>query len=67
MKNPSNIALSDHYSQALGLSNPWRVDAITLDTSARTLDIEVAYADRKTPFPESPLSCPIHGAGVIST
>jgi transposase len=60
MNTPSNVALGDHYRQALGLSDPWKVSAVTLDTSARTLAIAVAYDDRKAPCPECEASCSIH-------
>ncbi len=49
-----------HYSQALGLVDPWKVTAISLDTARKTLDIEVVYDGRQAPCPECGTSCSIH-------
>lgn len=60
MNNPSHVALSDHYSQVLGLSNPWKVNAVMLDPTAQTFDIEVVFDGRNALCPECGASCPIH-------
>jgi transposase len=55
MNTPSSAALAAHYSLALGLTEPWKVTAVTLDTKAQTLDIDVTYDDKAAP-------CPLCGA-----
>lgn len=60
MQNQPNPGLSAHYSQALGLTDPWKVTDVTLDTSAKTLDIEVLFDARQAKCPECLALCPIH-------
>jgi transposase len=60
MQHPLDPALSAHYSQALGLTDPWKVTTVTLDTEAKTLDIEVLFDARQAPCPECGASCSIH-------
>ena len=60
MHNQFNPGLSAHYSQALGLTEPWKVTAVTLDTEAKTLDIEVLFDARQALCPECAVSCSIH-------
>src|SRR3989344_2112829 len=60
MKNPSNPALSAHYSQALGLTDTWKVTSVLLDTNEHTLDIEVVYDAVRATCPECSATCPIH-------
>ncbi len=60
MKNQQNLGLSTHYSEALGLVEPWKVTGVTLATDAKTLDIEVLFDARHAPCPECSLPCPIH-------
>src|SRR3989338_3760618 len=60
MKNPSNPALSAHYSQVLGLTDTWKVTSVLLDTNERTLDIEVVYDAVRATCPECSATCPIH-------
>lgn len=60
MNTQPSAALAAHYSQALGLTEPWKVTGITLDTDAKTLDIEVLFDDRKAKCPECTALCPIH-------
>lgn len=60
MNNPFSPALSAHYSQALGLTDPWKVTAVSLDTKSKTLDIDVLYDGRQAPCPECATACTIH-------
>ena len=60
MKNQPNTGLSAHYSQVLGLVDPWKVTDVTLDTEAKTLDIEVLFDARQAKCPKCSVLCPIH-------
>ena len=60
MNTPQSAALAAHYSQALGLTEPWNVSSVNLDVAARKLDIEILYDDRHAPCPECGASCAIH-------
>lgn len=60
MQNQPNPGLIAHYSQALGLTDPWKVTAVTLDTAAKTLDIDVFFDARQAPCPECSSMCSIH-------
>ena len=57
MKKHTHIpSLTEHYSQLLGLTNPWVVASINLDVSKATLDIHVVEEN------SSSFSCPECGA-----
>lgn len=60
MQTPSSAALAAHYSLALGLTEPWKVTEVSLDTGQKTLDIELLHDARKANCPECALECPIH-------
>jgi len=60
MNTPQSAALAAHYSQVLGLTEPWKVSSVTLDPTMKTLEIEVVYDDRKAACPECTVRCPIH-------
>lgn len=60
MNNPSHPALGDHYAQALGLTKPWKVTAVTLDTAAKTVEIELVFDARQAECPECSAPCGIY-------
>lgn len=60
MNSNLSPALAAHYSQALGLVDPWKVTTVSLDTSGKTLDIDVVYDDRQAPCPECGTICIVH-------
>ena len=60
MQNQTKPGLSAHYSQALGLIEPWKVTSVSLDTAARTLDIEVLFDARQAACLECAAMCNIH-------
>lgn len=57
------MTLNDHYSQALGLSEPWNVKDVILDTKAKTVDIEVAYRSGTVSCPACGKACRIRDTG----
>lgn len=52
--------LDAHYALALGLVPPWAISNISLDTTGKTLDIEVEYGSAKALCPECETACTIH-------
>lgn len=60
MQTPSSAALAAHYSQALGLTEPWRVVDVALNTQAKTLGIEVTFDDKRALCPECATPCPLY-------
>lgn len=59
MNSESQQTIDSHYTQALGLMEPWSVRGVTLDTNATTVDIEVVYDSGHAPCPECGKDCPI--------
>lgn len=62
MNSESRQTIDSHYTQALGLTEPWRVSGVTLDTNATTVDIEVIYDGSHAPCPECGKECHIRDA-----
>lgn len=60
MQTPSSAALAAHYSLALGLTEPWKVTEVSLDTQAKTLDIEVTFDEKSALCPDCATTCPLY-------
>lgn len=51
--------LGEHYAAALGLTTPWVITSINLDTEGKNFDIKVSYESRTAPCPECSARCPV--------
>lgn len=56
---PQFPTLSEHYATALGLTPPWVIKSVSLDTKGKSFDIKVSYESRIAPCPECKAECPI--------
>lgn len=59
METHTSSALDAHYASALGLTEPWTIQRVDLDTEALTLDIRVVHGAHTAPCPECKKDTPV--------